>query len=219
MSALQESCFCVGRHLVCPECCHVVRLDKLIAKQLSLNQSRPCPKCEKGSLRFKIMLYNDEEGECVVGSDEMWALLEKDLSAVDMILWVGISFEQSASVEYFRKVRSMLVDQQRMGKLFCLFCNLANKADAHCKGYPKAVITFVFFVLDQVKQVLINPSKSALWNLLSATSNIAEMDVLDVMADCDVVLPELATKFTKGEDRHEQHVLEDTESTLVTDSL
>lgn len=110
---------CVGRHLVCPECCHVVRLDKPIAKQLSSNPSHPCPKCGKRSLRFKIMLYNDEEGDCVVGSEEMWELLEKDLSAVDMILWVGISFEQSASVEYFRKVRSMLVEQQRMGE-FCI---------------------------------------------------------------------------------------------------
>ena len=26
----------------------------------------------------------------------------------DLILWVGISFEQSASVEYFRRVRHML---------------------------------------------------------------------------------------------------------------
>lgn len=79
--------------------------------------------------------------------------------------------------------------------------------------------SFLGFPADHVRQVLINPSKSALWNLLSATSNIAEMDLLDVMADCDVVLPELATKFSKGEHQHQQHVLGDSGTNLVPDCL
>lgn len=54
---------------------------------------------------------------------------------------------------------------------------------------------------DRVKQVVLNPCESALWNLLSATSNIAEVDVLNVMANCDEVLPELAAKLiAQGKD-------------------
>lgn len=34
--------------------------------------------------------------------------------AADLVLWIGISFEQSASVEYFRRVRSFLTAQGRM---------------------------------------------------------------------------------------------------------
>ncbi|GMH35657.1 hypothetical protein BSKO_03525 [Bryopsis sp. KO-2023] len=149
------------RQLVCPECCHVVSLDKVLARQLSLKRLRQCPKCPDGILRFKIMLYDDEEGDCVTESEKLWSLLEKDLEVADMVLWVGISFEQSASVEYFRKVRAMLLAQQRV---------------------------------DSVRQVLINPSDSVLWNLLSATSNLANVEVLNVTAECDAVLPELAAR-------------------------
>ena len=35
----------------------------------------------------------------------MFDVMEDDLAAADMILWVGISFEQSASTSYFRRVR------------------------------------------------------------------------------------------------------------------
>ena len=35
----------------------------------------------------------------------------------DLILWVGISFEQSASVEYFRRVRHILGCNGRVDKL------------------------------------------------------------------------------------------------------
>lgn len=50
------------------------------------------------------MLYDDEEGDCITPED-IWESLEEDLAHADMVIWVGISFEQSASTEYFRKVR------------------------------------------------------------------------------------------------------------------
>lgn len=49
------------------------------------------------------MLYDDEEGDCITPED-IWDVLEGDLEGADMVMWVGISFEQSASTEYFRKV-------------------------------------------------------------------------------------------------------------------
>lgn len=35
-------------------------------------------------------------------------MLEEDVGVADMILWVGISFQQSASTAYFRRVRHFL---------------------------------------------------------------------------------------------------------------
>jgi hypothetical protein len=64
--------------------------------------------------------------------------LENDLQTADLILWVGVSFEQSASTEYFRQVRRMLQESGR---------------------------------LKLCKQVIVNLSDEALWNVLSATNN------------------------------------------------
>ena len=55
---------------------------------------------------FKVMLYDDEEGDCITPED-VWDVLEEDLAVADAVLWLGISFEQSASTEYFRKVSSL----------------------------------------------------------------------------------------------------------------
>ena len=42
--------------------------------------------------------------------------IQEDVVAADIILWVGISFEQSASTTYFRKVRSFLNDEDHAGE-------------------------------------------------------------------------------------------------------
>lgn len=51
----------------------------------------------------QVMLYDDEEGDCITPED-VFERLEDDLGVAGAVLWVGISFEQSASTEYFRKV-------------------------------------------------------------------------------------------------------------------
>lgn len=50
------------------------------------------------------MLYDDEQGDCITPED-VFERLEEDLEVATAVIWVGISFEQSASTEYFRKVR------------------------------------------------------------------------------------------------------------------
>lgn len=40
--------------------------------------------------------------------ESVFDVMAEDLAVADLVLWVGISFEQSASVDYFRRVRSML---------------------------------------------------------------------------------------------------------------
>jgi hypothetical protein len=61
------------------------------------------PACFPMSLFLQVMLYDDEQGDCITPED-VFEQLEDDLAAADAVLWIGISFEQSASTEYFRKV-------------------------------------------------------------------------------------------------------------------
>lgn len=129
-------------HLVCAECFTTKPVDRSIAEQLGQMQPIPCPVCplenykeeeEDGTtrdthqeplqnnsnknhnnmMRFKVMLYEDAESDCIT-PDEVLDLLEEDIQAADLILWVGISFEQSASTAYFRRVRHALAE---VGKL------------------------------------------------------------------------------------------------------
>ena len=44
----------------------------------------------------------------VITPDDVFDELEADVKAADAILWVGISFQQSASTAYFRRVRRYL---------------------------------------------------------------------------------------------------------------
>ena len=53
-------------------------------------------------------------------------LMEEDSKAADLILWVGISFQQSASTAYFRKVRKWL---QEAGKLEDVVQAVINPSD------------------------------------------------------------------------------------------
>ena len=41
----------------------------------------------------------------VITPDDVFDAMEADLKLADLVIWVGISFEQSASTSYFRKVR------------------------------------------------------------------------------------------------------------------
>ena len=40
----------------------------------------------------------------MITPEDVFDLMEEDLKVADLILWVGISFEQSASTAYFRRV-------------------------------------------------------------------------------------------------------------------
>lgn len=100
------------RHMVCTECGGTVELTKEMAKVLRQNKSLPCVNCDDENLRFKVMLYDDADGECII-SDHVMDLMEEDVKAADLIVWVGISFQQSASTAYFRKVRHWLQEVSR----------------------------------------------------------------------------------------------------------
>jgi NAD-dependent SIR2 family protein deacetylase len=78
-------------------------------------------------LRFKVMLYEDAEGEYIT-PEEVMDLMEEDAKAADLILWVGISFQQSASTAYFRKVRHWLQEAGRSEHVTQVVINPSDEA-------------------------------------------------------------------------------------------
>eukprot|EP00882_Tetradesmus_deserticola_P012542 GHRQ01013295.1.p1 GENE.GHRQ01013295.1~~GHRQ01013295.1.p1 ORF type:complete len:274 (+),score=102.11 GHRQ01013295.1:252-1073(+) len=91
-------------YVVCPSCHAVERLSGPVMSTMKACQPVACSSCHEDEMRFKVMLYDDEQGDCITPED-VFEQLEDDLAAAGAVLWVGISFEQSASTEYFRKVR------------------------------------------------------------------------------------------------------------------
>lgn len=76
------------------------------------------------------MLYDDQEGDCITPED-VWERLNEDLEVCDLLLWVGISFEQSASVEYFKRVRQQLCSIGRLKQVkqvSCMVCAASTKS-------------------------------------------------------------------------------------------
>lgn len=62
----------------------------------------------------------------VITPDDVFDVLEDDVRDADLILWVGISFQQSASTAYFRRVRGYL-------QASILDCPASDMCEATCK--------------------------------------------------------------------------------------
>lgn len=45
--------------------------------------------------------------DSVITPDTVYERMEEDMAVADLVLWVGISFQQSASTQYFRNVRNV----------------------------------------------------------------------------------------------------------------
>ncbi|PRW33021.1 DHS-like NAD FAD-binding domain-containing [Chlorella sorokiniana] len=117
------------RHLVCPEC-HATRpMTAALAKQIRAKVAVPCGAagCSHDAMRFKVMMYDDGEAECITPDDVM-ELMEEDVKAADLVLWVGISFQQSASTVYFRKVRCWMQEAGRLGVAVQALINPSDEA-------------------------------------------------------------------------------------------
>ena len=82
-----------ARYLLCSQCHHVSEAKACDLIPLRKCRPRICSECKQGHLRFKIMLYDDEEAELITPED-VWTRFEEDLEIADLVIWVGISFEQ-----------------------------------------------------------------------------------------------------------------------------
>ena len=79
-----------------------------------------------GALRPRVMLYDDPAEALITPPFD--AALAADLAIADAVLWVGISFEQSASVEHFRRARRALQAAGRAGAVPQLVVNPCAEA-------------------------------------------------------------------------------------------
>lgn len=80
-------------YLVCPNCEYVAEARPGDLNILKRCRPRVCPSCQISELRFKIMLYDDKQSEKIT-PEKVYERLETDLEEADLIIWVGISFEQ-----------------------------------------------------------------------------------------------------------------------------
>lgn len=93
-----------ARYLICPECGRTAEATSTDLIHMKRYKPRICTACGKANLRFKIMLYDDEEAEMITPED-VWTRFEDDLETADLIVWVGISFEQVRARGMQRGVR------------------------------------------------------------------------------------------------------------------
>jgi len=77
---------------------------------LCVNAAKKRPLCETHPLRvrFRVLLYGDEEHARILDGQAALARLMADAQDADLVLFLGISFEQSASCEYLRDVAAVV---------------------------------------------------------------------------------------------------------------
>jgi NAD-dependent SIR2 family protein deacetylase len=94
------------RELVCAACGAAAPATPAAVAAMRAREVVPCGACAAGEgLRFRLMLYDDADAEHI-SPDAVLDALDADVAAADLILWVGISFQQSASTAYFRRARA-----------------------------------------------------------------------------------------------------------------
>ncbi|CAL8465968.1 g5504 [Coccomyxa elongata] len=111
--------------LVCPECGEVSGISPPQLGAIRAKRPLRCGGCGDADLRCRVMLYDDGEAD-VITPEEVFDVLEEDVGVADMILWVGISFQQSASTAYFRRVRHFLQDAGRLQKCKQVVINVSE---------------------------------------------------------------------------------------------
>ncbi|KAL4448891.1 hypothetical protein ABPG77_007608 [Micractinium sp. CCAP 211/92] len=116
-------------YLVCPQCHATAPMSSALAAQIRARVPVPCtaPGCAGSLMRFKVMMYDDGEAECITPDDVM-DLMEEDVKAADLVLWVGISFQQSASTVYFRKARCWIQEAGRLDQCVQALVNPSDEA-------------------------------------------------------------------------------------------
>lgn len=92
---------------------HIFPFQESVQKNMSRGEIPKCKTCGE-KMRPRVMLYEDENGDNIC---EDWeSQLKIDAPKADLILWIGISFKQAASLEYFREVRRILMSQPSSSK-------------------------------------------------------------------------------------------------------
>lgn len=116
------------RDLVCPGCEAVTAATPAAVAALRARRPLPCHACGPAHpLRLRVMLYEDAQGDAITPGDALDAL-EEDVAAADAVLWVGLSFEQSATTAYFRRARAAIAGAGRAEGVLQAVVNPADDA-------------------------------------------------------------------------------------------
>ena len=175
------------REVVCPDCGRVGPADGAFLASARARTDVPCPDCTAGPLRPRVLLYGDAE-DGVITPSEALDLLEEEAAGADLILWVGLSFEQSASAAYFRDVRRSLAAAGRGPRGGEGGSDGGNSDRSASPVAPPPV------------QAIINPAASdAAFNLATALHYSDELAaVLEVALPADAALPQLVAAIASG---------------------
>lgn len=175
------------RQMVCPSCEGVEPLTRASMAQMKQKEEIPCLRCGEDNMRFRVMLYDDEQASAIT-SDDVFEQLEEDLQVADLILWVGISFEQSASVEYFKKARHILGSNGRLAAVRQVVINpseepLFNLISACCNASELQVTAVRGSSDDVLTQLAERMMQHCSGHAGTGDSAVARRDVVPATAD------------------------------------
>ncbi|KAA8494872.1 hypothetical protein FVE85_3113 [Porphyridium purpureum] len=95
--------------LVCPVCGYKGAAQKHQLLRMTQRKDVVCPNRSKAHpadsvMRFGMLLYDDEEAEYLIATSTILHLMQSDAARIDAVVWIGVSFMQSATVGYFREL-------------------------------------------------------------------------------------------------------------------
>jgi NAD-dependent SIR2 family protein deacetylase len=112
--------------LVCVSCGHEIHTqDALELNGKRKRRSIKCKTCGEAAYRFKILMYDDKQGDLIT-SPAVISTMRADIRNAEAIVWAGISFEQSASCEHFREARDTLCAVQASVPCFIVNPDASN---------------------------------------------------------------------------------------------
>jgi len=171
------------------------------------------PPCPPGSGRTGILLYDDPDAALITPAAPAWRLLAGDLARAAAVLWLGISFEQSASVAYFsrvvrglREARDAREEGRRRAGEEGDGANGAQAEQTAVEDKPsgRAPATRAPPPLPPPPpallplQVIVNPSEDAMFNLLSgagAGDLGKDVRLVELRMGTDAALPAMAARL------------------------
>ena len=123
----------------------------------------------QSTLRPRVMMYGEEEDEVIC--DDYDELLEADLMSADLIVWVGLSFEQAATVEYFRSVYRHLTEH-------------ANAQRREARAASVSGAGHALHLVAQPMQIIVNP-RDVSENVFRSVSGAEKLRLANVICKSD----------------------------------
>ena len=189
------------REVVCPDCGRVAEADEAFLTAARARADTSCPACTAGPLRPRVLLYGDAEDGVITPAAAL-DLLEAEAAGADLILWVGLSFEQSASAAYFRDVRRSLAAAGRgpRGAEGGGSDGAASGGGGGGSGANSDRSASPHVLPPPPVQAIINPAATdAAFNLATALHYSDELgSVLEVALGADAALPPLVAAIAAG---------------------